>query len=113
MDLARQVAHLLRERGESAPLPLIGGYVVETRADGGVNVRWRSVGPFALPLLGMRSLRRYQRILSGLRMITVLQTNVNEPYLACWMPRGQVRVVANVRIVPRAAGGRPGRAASA
>ena len=117
VDLARQVAHLLREAGESRPLPLIGGYVVEARPDGGVNVSWRAVGPLAPAALRMRSLRRYQRILGGLRMITVLQTNVREPYLACWMPRARARIVVNVRVVPALAGdrrpGRQRRAASA
>lgn len=106
MDLARQVAHLLREQGESRPLPLIGGYVVEARPDGGVNVAWRTSGRVALPFLRMRSLRRYQRILGGLRMITVLQTNVEEPYLACWMPEGRARIMANVRVVSRHTGER-------
>ena len=117
MDLARQVAHLLRERGESRPLPLLGGYVVGARPDGGVDVSWRTSGRASLPFLRMRSLRRYQRILGGLRMITVLQTNVAEPYLACWMPAGRARTVVNVRVVPRLDGeraaGRQRRAASA
>src|SRR3712207_2498279 len=76
VELDCQVAHLLREAGESRPLPLIGGYVVEARPDGGVNVYWRSVGRLAPLPLRMRSLRRYQRILGGLRMVTVLQRNV-------------------------------------
>ncbi len=105
MELDRQVAHLLREAGESRPLPLIGGYVVEARPDGGVNVYWRSVGLLAPSPLRMRSLRRYQRILGGLRMVTVLQRNVREPYLACWMPRACARIVVNVRVVPALAGG--------
>ncbi len=117
MDLARQVIHLLREQGESRPLPLIGGYIVEARPDGGVNVAWRTSGRVTLPFLRMRSLRRYQRILGALRMITVLQTNVEEPYLACWMPEGRTRIMANVRVVSRHTGDRtPGqqrRAASA
>jgi hypothetical protein len=82
---------------------MLGGYVVEPRTDGGVNVSWRTTGRTALPFLRMRSLRRYQRILGGLRMITVLQTNVATPYLACWMPERRTRVVANVRVVPRLA----------
>ena len=117
MDLARQVAHLLREAGESRPIPLLGGYVVEARPDGGVNVVWRSVGPLTPSVLRMRSLRRYQRILGGLRMVTVLQTNVREPYLACWMPRSRARLVVNVRVAPALAGergpARQRRAASA
>ena len=64
----------------------------------------------------MRSLRRYQRILGELRMITVLQTNVAEPYLACWLPQGWARIVVKVGVAPRVAGdgtpGRPRRVAS-
>ena len=98
LDLAPQVAHLLRERGESRPLPVVGGYVVRPRADGGVTILWRAPGPVHLPALRGRSLRRYQQILSGLGLVTVLQTNVLEPYLACWLPGQRKRVTLRVRV---------------
>ncbi len=86
MDLARQVAHLLRHHGEIDPAPLIGGFVAETRADDRVNVYWRVPGRLALRFLRMRALHRYERILAGLGMATALHTDVQEPYLACWLP---------------------------
>ena len=85
MDLARQVAHLLRHYGETYPAPLIGGFVVETRADDRINVYWRVPGRLRLPFLRMRSLRRYERILTGLGMATALHADGPEPYLACWL----------------------------
>ena len=85
MELARQVAHLLRESGETYPAPLIGGVVVETRADDRVNVFWRVLGRLALGFLRLRSLRRYERVLSGLGMTTALHDEGPEPYLTCWL----------------------------
>jgi hypothetical protein len=52
VELDRQIAHILRQHGEIDPVPVIGGYVVESRADGGVNVYWRAPG--ALQLRFMR-----------------------------------------------------------
>ena len=85
MELERQVAHLLRERGETYPAPLIGGVVVETRADDRVNVYWRVPGRLALGFLRLRSLRRYERILAGFGMATTLHEQGPEPYLTCWV----------------------------
>ena len=86
MDLTRQVAHLLRQSGETYPAPLIGGFVAETRADNRVNVYWRVSGKLGLWFLRMRALRRYERILAGFGMATALHADGPEPYLACWMP---------------------------
>ena len=85
MDLARQVTHLLRERGETEPAPLVGGVAVERRADDGVNVYWRTRGRLALPFLRLRSLRRYERILGELGMRTALRQDGGEPYVATWL----------------------------
>ena len=85
MDLVRQVTHLLRERGETRPAPLLGGVAVETRADDGVNVYWRAPGSLVFPFLRPRSLRRYERILGGLGMRTVLHLETPEPYVATWL----------------------------
>jgi len=85
MDLARQVIHLLREQGETRPIPLIGGVAVEAQAADGVNVYWRVPGRAALRFLRLRSLRRYQRILGGLGMRVVLHQDTLEPYLATWL----------------------------
>lgn len=98
LELAPQIVHLLRERGESRPIPVIGGFVVRPRADGGVTVLWHAPGPVTVSALRTRSLRRYQQVLSGLGMVTVLQTNVAEPYLACWMPGQRKRVTLRVRV---------------
>jgi hypothetical protein len=89
MELARQVAHLLRQSGEIDPSPLIGGYVVETRADDRINVYWRVPGRLWLPFLRLHSLRRYERSLAAIGMATALHEDGTEPYLACWLPSEQ------------------------
>lgn len=89
MDLARQVAHLLRQSGETDPAPLVGGFVAETRADDRINVYWRVSGRLGFRFLRMRALRRYERILAGFGMATALRTDGPEPYLACWMPESR------------------------
>ena len=85
MDLARQLAHLLRQYGEVGPAPLVGGFVVEKRADDGVNVYWRTRGRFGFGFLRLRALRRYAGILTGLGVSTELREDGPEPYLVCWV----------------------------
>jgi len=87
-DLARQVGHVLREHGETRPVPILGGFVVEARPDGRVHVCWRLPGP---PMLRsrrrLRTLRRYKGVPRAWGLATELCLDAPEPYLACWIAR--------------------------
>ena len=79
MDLAHQVAHVLRERGEIHPVPVLGGFVVEARAPDLVAVYWRVPGPVVLGVLRRRYLRRYRRLLDEFGLDTTLAADGPEP----------------------------------
>ena len=85
-DLTRQVGHYLRERGETRPVPILGGFVAEARPGGRVRVAWRLPGP---PAFGgvrrRRALRRYERLLRAWGLATELCVDEPEPYLTCWI----------------------------
>jgi hypothetical protein len=89
LDLARQVGYVLRERGETRPVPILGGFVAEARPAGQVHVFWRLPGPplFAAPRR-LRNLRRYEGLLRSWGMATELCLDAPEPHLACWIAAG-------------------------
>ena len=86
--LVDQVGQYLRERGETHPVPILGGFVSEARPHGRVRVSWRLPGP---PAFGgvrrHRALRRYERLLRAWGMATELCHDEPEPYLTCWIAR--------------------------
>ena len=88
LDLARQVRHVLEDRGETRPLPILGGFVAEAHPSGRVRVSWRLPGP---PIFGdrrrRRELRRYERLLRAWGVATALHFDTPEPYVACWVAR--------------------------
>lgn len=88
LDLATQVEHFLREMGETRPVPILGGVVVEGQPGGRVHVVWRLPGP---PLFGARRrlhhLRRYEHLLSAWGLATELHLEGPEAYVACWIAR--------------------------
>jgi hypothetical protein len=83
-----QVRYFLRAQGETDPVPILGGTVVEPRDDGGVFVYWRLPGPRVLEATRRRTtLRRYARLLQGWAPETELHLDAAEPYVACWIDR--------------------------
>ena len=86
LDLARQVEHYLRESGESRPVPILGGVVVEPQPGGRVRVYWRLPGPSLFAGRRRdRTLRRYARLLGAWGLATELRLDAPEPYVACWI----------------------------
>jgi hypothetical protein len=85
-QLVDQVRYFLRAQGETGPVPILGGFVVEPCLDGRVFVYWRIPGLSVLETVRRRaSLLRYERLLRSWATETELHLDAPDPYVACWI----------------------------